>query len=182
VTQGAYRIISGGRDLVESFVTAPGPIGWRYFARVHEPRSERELYVVDHVTDLDWRVVRFRMLNPGRDLVVERSPNGVHAIGPDGISEFDGLDVVWSPSPWSLHVLSKYLAGRGGDGADAVRVGIEGRAERVQVELRREARGDRASVAVDGQTTEVAFGTDLPLRAEGWFELVGGGAVADQRL
>ena len=174
MTQGAYRILSGGRNLVESFVSAPGPSGWRYFARVHESGSEHQLYVVDHLTDLDWRVVRFRMLNPEGELLVERSPNGVHAIGPDGVSEFDGVDVVWSPSPWSLHALSKYLEERGGDAAEAVRVGVEGRAERVQIELRREARGDRGAVAVDGQATEVAFGTDLPLQAEGWFQLIGG--------
>jgi hypothetical protein len=179
VTQGAYRILGGERELIESFVAAPGPGGWRYFGRVHEVGTERELYVVDHVTDLEWRLVRFRLLSPGRELVVERSPSGLHAIGPDQVTEFEGVDLVWSPSPWSLHVLGWYLRVRGEDAADAVRVKPEERAERVRAEVRREGDRVRGVFAVNGLTTEAVFGTDLPLRAEGWFELVGG-AGSDQ--
>jgi hypothetical protein len=158
--------------MLESFVAAPGPAGWRCFGRVRESGSERELYVVDHVTDLEWRVIRFRMLSAGRELVVERSPHGVHVIGPDEVTEFDEVDVVWSPSPWSLHVLTRYLEARGADETEAVRVGPEAIAERVRVEIRRQAGAQIGSVVVDGEPMEVQFGPERPRRAEGWFELL----------
>ena len=176
MTQGAYRILGGERELVESYVAAPGPGGWRYFGRVHEAESERELYVVDHVTDLDWRVVRFRLLSPGRELVVERSPHGMHVIGPDEVTEFEGVDLVWSPSPWSLHVARSYLEAGVDGAADAVRVDETSNAARVRIELRRDAGAERGVFVVDGVAKEALFGSDIPVRAEGWFELFGGGA------
>jgi hypothetical protein len=176
VTQGLYRILGGERELLESFVAAPGPAGWRYFAHVREAGSERELYVVDHVTDSEWRLIRFRLLAPGWELLVERSPTGLHAIGPEQVTEFEGVDVVWSPSPWSLHVLGLYLGARGEAATDAVRVRPEEHAERVRVELRRETGATKGAFAVEGSATNVLFGTDLPLRGEEWFELVGGSA------
>src|SRR5438067_141464 len=54
VVQGGYRVWDGGRELLESFVAAPGPMGWRYFGRVHPPKSEEELFTVDYVVDAEW--------------------------------------------------------------------------------------------------------------------------------
>src|SRR6266540_4533973 len=54
VVQGVYRVWHGRREFLESFVAAPGPIGWRYFGRVHPPDSEEELFTVDHVVDAEW--------------------------------------------------------------------------------------------------------------------------------
>ncbi|HJP65828.1 MAG TPA: hypothetical protein VKA30_05940 [Actinomycetota bacterium] len=174
MSQGSYRIFIPGGELVESFVAAPGPAGWRYFGRVHEPGSEREQYVVDHVTDLDWRLIRLRLLGPGRELVVERSPNGVHVIGPDEVAEFDGVDVVWSPSPWSVKVLAEHLKGEE-RAVDAVRVGLDGPAERIRVELRRGEGAHGTALVVDGSTAQAVYGPDVPERVEGWFELLVGG-------
>ena len=62
--QGVYRVWHGGRELLESFVAAPGPIGWRYFGRVHPPDSEEELFTVDYVVDAKWGLIRYRLIFP----------------------------------------------------------------------------------------------------------------------
>ena len=129
--------------------------------------------MVDHVVDSEWRLIRFRLLAPDGELLIKRTDNGLHAIGPDDVTEFEGVDLVWSSSPWSLHVLGLYLGAREDVATDAVRIGPRGFADRVRVELRHQAGATNGAFAVDGLTTEVRFGTELPERAEGWFELVG---------
>jgi hypothetical protein len=158
---------------VESFVAAPGPAGWRYFGRVHEAGSEREVYVVDHVTDLDWRLIRLRLLGPEGEIVAERSPNGIHVVSAHAVEEVAGVDLTWSPSPWSVKVLREYLKGDQGP-VDAARVRLGGPAERIRVELRHGDRGDSGVLIVDGSSSEAAFAADMPVRADGWFELIGG--------
>src|SRR5712691_12723193 len=58
--QGAYRIWAGPEELVEAFVAAPGPAGWRYFGRGRDADTGEELFRVDYVVDAGWDLVRFR--------------------------------------------------------------------------------------------------------------------------
>ena len=79
--QGVYRVWDGGRELLESFVAAPGPMGWRYFGRVHPPKSEEELFTVDHVVDAEWGLLRYRLLDQsGARIVATPSTGGIELV------------------------------------------------------------------------------------------------------
>jgi hypothetical protein len=174
MSQGSYRIFIPGGDLVETFVAAPGPAGWRYFGRVHDPRTGEEVYAVDHVVDHVWRVVRFRLLSPTGDVLVEPSPSGL-AVS-DGKGEersFEGADLVWSASPSSVLVLDRMLRAGHGPNVAAVRIlsdpTTESEAIAVSVVSRK---GDRMELAVGDQTWDILVGPEVPERGSGWFELM----------
>ncbi|MFN2589820.1 MAG: hypothetical protein ABR518_03515 [Actinomycetota bacterium] len=175
MTQGHYRIHTPAGVREETFVAAPGPGGWRYFGRVRDPESGRQIYVVDHIVDLSWRLVRFRLVREGGETLVAPSDAGLQVGTADRteVLRFDGVEVVWSPSPCALHVLDRYLSRSGRTEAEAVQVSADGAANRVAIELRRFDPGDRGSVTVDGWRSEVVFGADLPRRASDWFDLAG---------
>ena len=85
--QGVYRVRVEGVDVLETFVAAPGPTGWRYFGRLRDPLTDREVARVDHVVDADWNLVRFRWSDPdGRVVVAVPSSGGVEVsvAGPAG--------------------------------------------------------------------------------------------------
>ena len=112
--QGVYRVRQGSQEFLETFVAAPGPMGWRYFARLHDPDSGRQIAVVDHVVDLDARLVRFRWTEEAGPRV-EAFPQG------DGIQVWiqepagerseliAGAKVIWSASPSSLLVAARLI-------------------------------------------------------------------------
>src|SRR5688500_15112000 len=78
---GTYRVMDGeGTDLgFERFRSAPGPMGWRYFAEVDRnalPRLEipARSELVDLTVDSDWRPVRLRV--QAGDVLVTAVPQG----------------------------------------------------------------------------------------------------------
>jgi hypothetical protein len=168
VTQGAYRIIRPEGDLVEAFVEAPGPAGWRWFGRVHHADTGEERYVVDHVVDAGWHLVRFRLLNrDAGEVRVEPVSGGLAVTVGDATEAVPGAEIVWSPSPASLLVLDRFLRSMGATEVRGVQVSATGSWEPVTVALE-----DRATVAVDGDRRSATWGAQLPERMEGWFELL----------
>src|SRR6266542_2139579 len=93
VVQGVYRVWHGRREFLESFVAAPGPIGWRYFGRVHPRDSEEELFTVDHVVDAEWGLVRYRLLDQsGTSIVATLATGGIEVVtGRPGEERFEAL-------------------------------------------------------------------------------------------
>lgn len=187
--QGVYRVTVGSREVLETFVSASGPAGWRYFGRAHQPDSGREVFRVDHVVDSNWRLVRFRWTEVGgAEVVAIRRDGGVEAWidGPGGGREawVPGADSVWSASPSSLLVLDRMLQTTGEEGASAVRLEPPFEPRAIAVRLHPVATREIAtlsgmgearevSIEVDGSRSPALLRADLPIRAEGWFELVG---------
>jgi hypothetical protein len=187
--QGIYRITVGSREVLESFGAASGPAGWRYFGRAHEPDSGREVFRVDYVVDSTWSLVRFRWTEVGgSEVVAIRRDGGVEAWidGPGGGREVwvPDADSVWSASPSSLLVLDRLLQGTGEEGASVVRLEPPFEPRAIAVRLRPVATREIAtlsgmsearevSIEVDGRRSTALLRPDLPIRAEGWFELVG---------
>jgi len=185
--QGRYRLLGGSVELAESFVAAAGPAGWRYFGRVHRADTGEESYLVDHVAGLDWTLVRFRMAGADGSEIVARPGSGgldVEVAGPDGARSMSvpGATEVWSPSPVSLLVAHRRLAGFGIDAFPAARIELPSEIQRVDIRIEAAGRGrvrtpgrnataERLRVTEGGRAFEALVRPDLPLRAEGWFEL-----------
>ena len=110
--QGAYRIWGAPQELVESFVAAPGPAGWRYFGRARHADTGEELFNVDYIVDAGWDLVRFRAIyGDGLEAVVVPVPFGLEvSVGQPGeerTEEIVGVSAVWSLSPCSLLVVNR---------------------------------------------------------------------------
>ena len=176
-------------ELVESFVAAPGPAGWRYFGRARDARTGEELFKVDYIVDAGWDLVRFRAIyGDGLEAVVVPVPLGLEVSvgqrGAERTEEIAGVSAVWSLSPCSLLVVDRRLRASGQDELAAVRIKPSDEPEAVTVRLDRRgpqaiptpaggATAERVDVIVDGQRTKALIRWDLPLSAEGWFELLG---------
>jgi hypothetical protein len=111
LVQGVYRVSNGGRVFLESFVAAPGPMGWRYFGRVHPPDSDDELFTVDYVVDAEWGLIRYRLMHQsGTSIVATPATGGIEVVtgrpGDERTETVPGASAVWSSSPCSLLVLS----------------------------------------------------------------------------
>lgn len=187
--EGLYRVRLGSRDLLETFVAAPGPMGWRYFGRGHEQDAGREAYLVDHVVDAGWVLVRFRWVGAdGAEVVVTPTGDGVEVSirrpGGERRELVAGVEAVWSASPSSLLVVDHLLGASDRAEVMAVRLQPPFEPRPVLVRLRPVASREisttsGASVArdveveVDGRRSRALLRSDLPLRADGWFELVG---------
>ncbi|HEY3210450.1 MAG TPA: hypothetical protein VGL18_11780 [Actinomycetota bacterium] len=187
--QGVYRVHIGSQELLETFVAAPGPMGWRYFGRLHEADTGREVFLVDHVVDVDWNLVRFRWrASDGAEVLATPTGGGVEVwIGqPGGERKELVADVraAWSASPSSLLVVDRLL--RSSKLGEVTAVRLEPPFEPGPVVVRVSPMGSgrvstasgtsaarEVEVAVDGRRNRVLFREDLPLRADGWFELVG---------
>ncbi|MBA3728985.1 MAG: hypothetical protein H0W94_07290 [Actinobacteria bacterium] len=186
--QGVYRVRLGSQELLETFVAAPGPMGWRYFGRVHEPDTGREVFRVDHVVDVDWNLVRFRWWeSDGVEVVATPTGGGVEVWIRDSGGErkelVAGVSTVWSASPSSLLVVNRLLGTARSTKVPAVR--LEPPFEPRPVVVRVSPVGSRrvsttsgssaareVEVAVDGRRTRALLRSDMPLQADGWFELV----------
>ena len=186
--QGVYRVWHGGRELLESFVAAPGPMGWRYFGRVHAPDSEEELFTVDYVVDAEWGLIRYRLLyQSGTATVATPATGGLEVVtgrpGEERTETMPGASAVWSSSPCSLLVLDRLLCASGRSDVPAVRIRAALKPEVITVRLER--RGSRPVVTPTGNSEaelvevmlygdrfEALIRSDLPLFARGWFELV----------
>ena len=187
--QGIYRVRRGSQELLETFVAAPGPMGWRYFGRAHEPDTGREVFLVDHVVDVDWNLLRFRWRESGGvEVVATPTGDGVEVWikepGGERKELVAGVGAVWSASPSSLLVVDRLLGTSRPAEVAAVRLKppFEPRPVLVRVtpvDSRRVSPTSGTSaareveVAVDGGRTRAVLRSDLPLRADGWFELVG---------
>jgi hypothetical protein len=168
VSQGAYRIHREGGDLIEVFVAAPGPGGWRWFGRVHDEATGQEMYVVDHVVDADWRLVRFRLLGRAAgEIRVEPAADALAVTLDDVTETASNAEVVWSPSPASLLVLDRFLRATRATEARGVHVLAPGTWEAVTIELQ-----DRSRLLVDGARIPVTWSKDVPEGAAGWFDLL----------
>ena len=44
-------------------MAAPGPVGWRYFGRVHRGDTEEKLFKIGYVVGSAWELVRFRAIH-----------------------------------------------------------------------------------------------------------------------
>lgn len=187
--QGVYRVWHGGRELLESFVAAPGPMGWRYFGRVHPPGSEEDLFTVDHVVDAEWGLVRYRHLDQsGTWIVATRTTGAIELVtgrhGDERTETVAGASAVWSSSPSSLLIVDRLLGASGRSDVGAVRIGAAFEAEAITVRLERrgfrsvvtptgDSQAELVEVMVDGDRVDALIRSDLPLSAGGWFELVG---------
>jgi hypothetical protein len=183
--QGVYRVWIGTQELLETFVAAPGPMGWRYFGRARHPESDREAYVVDHVVDVNWNLVRFRWsVSDGTDVVAVPAVGGIEVWAGNNNVLVPGVTGVWTASPSSLMVMQRLLGTSAEAEVRAVR--LEQRSEPAPVVVRVrtvEALGVAASgeatdaqavvVDIDGRRIGAVLRRDLPFRADGWFELVG---------
>jgi hypothetical protein len=168
VSRGAYRIHRPEGDLIESFVAAPGPAGWRWFGRVHDEATGDEVYVVDHVVDADWGLVRFRLLYRDIGLVmIEPVHDGLAVTAGDATETVVAAEVVWSPSPASVFVLERYLPSRGVTEVRGVQVSTSGSWEAVTVGL-----ADRSTLVIHDRQIPVTWNGDEPSRADGWFDLL----------
>ena len=113
--EGAYRILDDGRELVESFVAAPGPMGFRWFGRVREPGGEQDLRLVDHTVDRDWHLIRLRLmdLQAGVEMVALAGASGLAVTRVGGSAPGDwvvpGAEAVWTSSPSALFVVGNLL-------------------------------------------------------------------------
>jgi hypothetical protein len=187
--QGLYRVRLNSTELLETFVAAPGPMGWRYFGRAHEADTGREVFRVDHVVDVDWNLVRFRWSEPDGGDVVAIPTNGgleVWAEEPGGErKEFvAGAVAVWSASPSCLLVVDRLLGTSKLAEVPVARLDLpfEPRAVVVRVHpvgsqrvfATNGASGAReVEIEMSGRRTHALLRSDLPLQADGWFELVG---------
>jgi hypothetical protein len=187
--QGIYRVQLGLHELLETFVAAPGPIGWRYFGRGHEPDTGREVFQVDHVVDVDWNLVRFRWKgSDGAEVGAIPTRGGVEVWieGPGGerTELVAGAEAVWSASPSSLLVVDRLLGTSKRAEVQAVR--LETHVEPRTVVVRVTPVGSRrvskthgtsqareVDVSVDGRRTRALLRSDLPLQGDDWFELIG---------
>jgi len=179
--QGAYRILDPGGPLVESFVAAPGPMGWRWFGRVSRESTGEELWTVDHVVDLEWSLVRYRLVVPGSaQTVVVPSEGGLAVLAGDRELSVPGARAVWSRSPSSLLVLDRRLNVLGAhalpvvsvpEGSQAV-VALRSLGE-VRVRLGQgEGSVQRFEVQVGEERSTALIRSDVPLSLEGAFELI----------
>jgi hypothetical protein len=184
--QGVYRVRVGGVEVLETFVAAPGPMGWRYFGRLRDPVTDREVARVDHVVDADWNLVRFRWSeSDGQEVVAVPSPGGVQVsvAGPAGELSVvvPEVQAVWSTSPSSLLVMDRLMA----TGAEPRTVLLvppfEPRAVAIRLTQASSRRVPTSSgqsevrevmLEVEGARSEALLRADLPLNADGWFELV----------
>ena len=185
--QGTYRLLGGGQELLESFVAAPGPAGWRYFGRIRRADTGEGLSTVDYVTDLDWGLVRFRTQHAdGRQVVVVPSETGLEVWrggpGPEPAG-FPEASVVWSASPCSLIVAHHRLQALGHEGLVGLRLEARSEPEAVTIRLRplgttgvstsgAGSTATRFEVTVGDRTLEALIRPDLPLECEDWFKLV----------
>jgi hypothetical protein len=183
--QGVYRLLGSAEVLTEAFVAAPGPMGWRYFAHVYPGGSpERELHTIDIVTDLDWNVVRFRLATAdGWRVTATPADGGIEVVhGPpdeERLDHFEGATAVWSASPWSLLVARRRLGSSSGPfRAVLLDPGVTPQVVQFSLTAGAARPGDgaeRFDVSVNDRHTEALIGRDLPLAAEGWFELISSG-------
>jgi hypothetical protein len=178
----------GGRELLESFVAAPGPIGWRYFGRVRSSDSEEELFTVDHVVDAEWGLVRYRLLRRnGAGVMATPAMGGIEVVigqpGDERTETVAGATAVWSSSPCSLLVVDRLLGASGRGDVAAVRIGAAVEPELITVGLERvgsrpvvtptgSSEAELVEVMLDGERFEALIRSDLPLQARGWFDLV----------
>jgi hypothetical protein len=170
-------------------VAAPGPMGWRYFGRVHEPDTGREVFRVDHVVDGDWGLVRFRWGEPDGAEVTAIPANGgvevwIEERGGERNELMAGVEAVWSASPSSLLVVDRLLGMS--DRVEVPAVRLEPPADPLAILVRltivgstrvpitKEASTTReVELDIAGRRIRAVIRPDLPLRADGWFELVG---------
>src|SRR5438876_4667341 len=141
--QGAYRIWGAPQELVESFVAAPGPGGWRYFGRGRSAHTGEELFKVDYSVDAEWDLVRFRAIyGGGLEAVAVPVPGGLEVSvghpGEERTEEIASVSAVWSPSPCSLLVVDRWLraSGQGELGAVSLKLSYEPEAVTVRLDRR----------------------------------------------
>jgi hypothetical protein len=174
---------------VETFVAAPGPAGWRYFGRAHDPDTGREVFRVDHVVDADWNLVRFRWRDMnGVQVIATPGDRGVEVwiegAGADRNEFVAGVGTVWSTSPSCLLVVDRMLRTSQMEEVRAVRleppfdpqpvlVRVTGVGLRQVSTTNGDSEAREVDVAVDGRRVRALLRSDLPLQADGWFDLAG---------
>jgi hypothetical protein len=149
----------------------------------------REVLRVDHVVDVDWRLVRFRWSELGGMEVEATGSNGDVEVSIEGPTEtrqelVAGVVAVWSASPSSLLVVDRLL--RTSALAEVPAVLLEPPFEPRPVAVRVMPVGSggistgsgasttrEVEVGVDGRRIKALLRSDLPLGADGWFELAG---------
>ena len=139
------------------------------------------------MTDLDWNLVRFRLAaTDGWRAVVTRTDSGLEVVhgaqDAERIAPFDGVTAVWSASPSTLLALHRRF-GAANVEVRAVRIEPGERPAPVDVSLAAigrtriasaagESEAESVVVVANGRRSEALIRADLPLRAEGWFELI----------
>ena len=179
--EGAYRIHdAGGRELIESFVAAPGPMGLRWFGRVREPGGDEDLRLVDHTVDRDWRLVRLRLmdLEAGVEMVALAGATGIAVTRAGGPAPGDwvvpGAEAVWTSSPSALYVAANRIPIGSGSTLAGARVEPGAIPEPVTIGPLRAEIGDKeaATLGLDGERIEVRIRDGWPVWARDRFALL----------
>jgi hypothetical protein len=189
--QGIYRVRTPQGELDERFVAAPGPMGWRYVGRRLPPGAGEDddpVAMVDVVVDREWNLVRYRTSSDeGIEVVAVAGPAGmeVRIRAPQGEESqtVPGAAAVWSSSPATLLVAERRLALGPERALTAARLDPPRRIEPIEVRLEpaagekvRTQSGElmvtRVRVVAGDRQTFALLRADLPLRADGWFELI----------
>jgi hypothetical protein len=80
---GRYTVFGNDGEAVgtEEFRSAPGPLGWRYFAEIEtaDPFPHRETF--DVAVDADWRAATVRIATGEHDLLVRAGDGGTRLAG-----------------------------------------------------------------------------------------------------
>jgi hypothetical protein len=183
--EGAYRLEGAGSgELVERFVAAPGPAGWRYFGRQFPAANGvgdgEERLLIDHVVDNSWNLVRLRLAAPIEEIEVVATPGegGIHVVssGPEWEREatVPTASVAWSPSPSALLVADRLSRTTGGGemvGAVVDPV-LTPHGVSIAFGARGSSGGEEITLLLGGEAMRCRIGPDMPLWAEGWFELL----------
>jgi hypothetical protein len=179
---GSYRIFEDdGRQLIESFVAAPGPMGFRWFGRVRAAGSQEDVRLVDHTVDREWRLVRLRLmdLEAGVEMVALAGASGIAVTRVGGPSPGDwvvpGAEAVWTSSPSALFVAASRIPIGSGLSLAGARIAPEAAPGPVTIGPLRAEIGDKeaATLELDGERIEVRFRDGWPIWAERRFELLG---------
>jgi hypothetical protein len=146
------------------------------------------MFTVDYVVDTRWNLVRYQLLNRSGTRILATPANGGIEVTNGGLGEertetMAGASAVWSSSPCSLLIVDRLLRASGRSDVTALRIGAPPQPELITVGLERRGprravtpagngEADLVVVTLDGERFEALILPELPVFADGWFDLL----------